>query len=145
MRSVLAKLGQRVRRHWRLLLVVAGLAGASVLAWPHLMAWNHWRAGQSALERYRDADALKHLEACLETWPTSAKAHLLAARATRRIGDLQAALKHLGEYERLQPDLASEATLERALVRAVGGELASVDDYLLTRAEKEPAFAPLIW
>ena len=38
-------------------------------------------AGRSALDHYRNDDAIVHLERCLAVWPDDPGAHLLAARA----------------------------------------------------------------
>lgn len=134
-----------LRRRWRLLVALAVALGcAAVVLGPHVFAWYHWRAGREALERYRAAEARRHLDACLRVWPASAKVHLLAARAARRAGDIEGADRHLRACERLGG--GPEAVLEGALLRAAGGGFTEATEaYLLGRAEREPDVAPLAW
>jgi tetratricopeptide (TPR) repeat protein len=134
-----------MRRSWLILLILALLGGALWLGGPHLWAWYHFRAAQSALERYHSEEALAHLKACLTVWPASAPTHLLACRAARRTGDFEEAKRHLQECRQLEGDLSNESTLEGALLDAAMGDLGKVEVYLEDWAEKHPAQAPLIW
>src|SRR5438876_298184 len=68
----------------RLLLVLLGLVVVGALA-TQAFAWYHLRAGRAALERYQTAEARRHLDACLRVWSGNETAHLLAARAARRV------------------------------------------------------------
>jgi tetratricopeptide (TPR) repeat protein len=155
MRRILCRLAHLVRRPWLVLAVLVLGGGLAVLAGPHLVAWYHWRAAQADLERYHSKAALRHLNACLEAWPKSARTHLLAARAARRIGAFDEseqtgafdeAERHLRECERLDPDTSAETDREWALLRATTGDLSEqVESFLLLQAEKKPDLAPLVW
>jgi tetratricopeptide (TPR) repeat protein len=147
--GLVAGLTRLARRRWRILVlacaVLGGAAALAALAGPHLRAWYHWRAALADMERCRNAEARDHLDACLAVWPRSAAARLLAARTARRAGDLEAAAEHLQQCEGLDQSAAAEVTLEWALLHVAGGDLSTeVEKHLLTRAEKEPARAPLI-
>lgn len=134
----------RLRRHpWRVLAVLAVLGVGAALAAPHLRAWYHLRAGRSALERCHDDEARHHLRACLEVWPTSTSAHLLASRAARRLGNFDEAERHLREYQRLKGGTPDEIAFEWALLRAANGDLEEVEQFLLERARGPRA--PLVW
>jgi tetratricopeptide (TPR) repeat protein len=134
-----------MRRFWLILIVVAVvLGGIYWLAGPHLWAWYHFNAGQSALERYHAEDALSHLEACLDVWPSSATAHLLACRAARQTGDFARAKQHLDECQRLEVDPSSASLLEFELLKVSGGKL-DLEGRLESLADTDPALAPLIW
>jgi tetratricopeptide (TPR) repeat protein len=123
------------------LLALIGLVGYGV-AW-HLWAYHHFRAAQRAIERHDLSRARAHLTLCLEVWPDSAQTHFLAARTARRDGDEEDAEHHLDECRRL--DWPQEAiTLERALLLAQRGELATVESYLLAGARAGADGDPLI-
>jgi tetratricopeptide (TPR) repeat protein len=128
-------------------LMVVGL-GAVVLAGlsPFLWAAYHWYAAQSALDRYRTAEARPHLHACLRIWPwsRSVRVHLLAARAARREGDFDEAAQRLHECQDTLHDTSPETVLEWAMLHASLGELDTVAEPLKTRLRQEPQFAPLI-
>jgi predicted Zn-dependent protease len=142
--------GSWLRRHRRLVLGLALLAGLALLGGPQAWALYHWERAQAELERYHGPAALEHLDACLRVWPwlrlwpSRAQAHLLASRAARLAGDYQSADRHLRAAERLLPEGSEEIALEWALLHASSGDLSeSVEDYLLKRAEKDPGVAPL--
>jgi predicted Zn-dependent protease len=122
-----------------LLLLAGGLGGRQV--W----AWYHYRAASAALERYRHDEARSHLDKCLEVWPTSVPIHLLAARAARRAQAYPEAEKLLNDCRRLALKAPDEVTLEWSLLRASMGNLAEVEEFLVSQADKNPAQAPLIW
>ena len=132
----LLRFRQGLRRRWRGLLLVL-LAGAGVIvAVPHLKAWHHYRAGQTALERYHAEEALAHFNSCLAVWPESGRVLLLAARAARQAGRLEEAVGYLQACQnRLGP--SEEVLLEWSLQQAAAGELASVEPYLRSRLQKD--------
>jgi tetratricopeptide (TPR) repeat protein len=141
----LAGLTARIRRPWRPLFVLALLLIGGGLVGPHLLAWYHWRAGQSLLERFHGAEARAHLAACLKAWPSSPRVHLLAARAARLDGAFDEAERQLHQCQELQKSPSDETVLEWALWRAAGGDLdAELEEYLQKRLDKDPAQAPLI-
>jgi tetratricopeptide (TPR) repeat protein len=130
---------------WLLLLVAASVSLGLWLAVPHLVACHHWRAAQAAMDRYHSAEALDHLHACLEAWPGSARAHLLACRSARRLGNLAEAKEHLYDCQRLEDKASPECELEVALLGAASGDLETVESYLETWLRDHPAEAPLAW
>ena len=141
-----AVLGMLLRRPRRVLIVLG--IGALVLAVssPFLWASYHWYAGQSALQRYRNAEARDHLNACLKIWPwsRSVRVHLLAARAARRKGDVPEAFQRLEEVQSFLGDQSEDALLEWAMVHAASGDLEKVEGYLRNRAGNDPQRLPLI-
>jgi tetratricopeptide (TPR) repeat protein len=143
MRVLLGKLLLLFRRPVVLLGVLAVLVALAV-AGPYLWGWYHWSAAQSALARYHTAKARQHLQRCQWLWPNSPAVHLLAARADRRAGELEAAQAHLQKCQRLQ-SISEEVVMEGALLHVVGGDLPEYEEYLQARMHKEPALAPLIW
>ena len=134
-------------RRPRQLLIVLGtcalvLAGAS----PFLWASYHWYAGQAALQRYHNAEARHHLNACLKVWPWSRSVHmhLLAARAARRDGDLEEAIQRLQQMQSTLGDQSPETLLEWAMLHAAGGDLDKVEEYLQDQARQNPQHVLLI-
>lgn len=140
MRRLLAGLSRRPWLWSGVLFVLVAVGGA-----PQAYAWYHLRAGRSALDHYRPADARRHLDACLRVWPNSSTAHLLAARAARRTGAYDEAQRHLDACSKADGKKSGDVVLEWALLGAAQGDLAEVEEFLQTRARKDPAAAPLIW
>ncbi len=132
-----------LRRPWRLLVVLLALGGLALAA-PHLWAWHQLRAARAELARYHVAAGRGHLDRCLRVWPKSASAHLLASRAARQAGDLEAADRHLRECQRLSGGPTDDITREWALLRAAAGYPDDVEEYLHGRAEVVPEEGPLI-
>jgi tetratricopeptide (TPR) repeat protein len=128
----------------RLLGVVFLLLLGGVLA-TQGYAWYQQRAGRTALEGYKTAEARRHLDACLRLWPNNETAHLLSARAARRAGDYEAARSHLEACQKTEGKQSPDVVLEWALLKAVQGNLLEVEEFLVERARKDPAIAPLIW
>jgi tetratricopeptide (TPR) repeat protein len=131
----------------RRLLIVLGtcalvLAGAS----PFLWAGYHWYAGRAALQRYHNAEALRHLDACLQVWPWSRSVgvHLLAARAARRAGDFPGAFERLQQVQSTLGDQSPETLLEWSLLHAAGGDFEDVEGYLLDQLSQDSPHLLLI-
>lgn len=123
------------------LLAVVGLVGYAVYG--HLWAEYHYREAERALERRDFEQALSHLALCLEVRPRSGQAHFLAARAARRAGSYDEAVRHLAECKKL--GWVPEAiALERALLEAQQGDPAPVEVYLLSCVHKDHPDAVLI-
>src|SRR6516225_11370484 len=62
----------RIFKSRRLLAAVAllgSLAGAGVLVYPHVRAWHHLSAARSALKKFHNLEAIRHLQICLKIWP----------------------------------------------------------------------------
>jgi tetratricopeptide (TPR) repeat protein len=110
------------------LLALIGLAGM-VAHW-FVAVELHYRDALHAIERRDFEQARVHLAAYLEVWKTSAETHFLAARTARRAGAYDDAERHLNECQKL--GWVDEAIdLERQLLRAQRGDLASVEGGLL--------------
>ena len=118
----------RVRVVLGVAIVILGVAGYVI--GPHLWASYHLWAGTRDLDRHRSHAAYAHLDRVLRVWPESADAQRLAARAARRDGDLDAALRHLVECQRLEKRPTEETLLEWAMFRATCGNLAEVQTFL---------------
>src|SRR5262249_23287865 len=89
----------------------------TVLAWPHLRAWYHFRAARRELEHYHNPQAIRHLQACLEQWPEDTDAIILAARAARRARRYAEAERLLEKYQRSR-GLDSAGSFEQLLLSA---------------------------
>jgi tetratricopeptide (TPR) repeat protein len=136
----------RIARRWRTLLALAIVSALAVPAAYYLWGWWHWAQARSALERYHNDAAQQHLRVCLQVWPDNLPIQLLLARATRRQGEFAAADEYLRACEQHAPPVPDDVVLERALLRASAGDLPEqVEEYLLTRADRDPTVAPLIW
>jgi tetratricopeptide (TPR) repeat protein len=94
----------------------------------NLWAWYHFRSGRSCLEKYHDAEGLEHLRQCLKVWHHDPEALLLAARASRRVGDFADAEKFQEQYEQAAGE-NDNLTLEGVLLRAERGEVDAVRDF----------------
>ncbi len=120
--------------NWRrVVLVLLGLGILTLVVWQiraHTVAWTDLKQGRAALQRGDPAEARRHLEQCLETWPRNAEAHFLAARSARQLGDLNAAQRHLKSAEQFGHP-KTEIDLEQALIQAQSGQLAEVEGDLL--------------
>jgi Flp pilus assembly protein TadD len=60
------------------------MAGATVLAYPHLRVWSHLRSARHESERCHNAQVIRHLRICREIWRRDPEILLLSARAARR-------------------------------------------------------------
>jgi tetratricopeptide (TPR) repeat protein len=133
------------RRPRRLLAIGALLALiVVVLGVPGMYLWAeyHYRAAEEALDRCEPAEARRHLDLCLSVWPQSVPTRLLAARAARQTGDLEAAAIHLTACEKA--GRTPETTLERALIQAQRGEVDPVAEYCNAQITRGHPAAPLI-
>jgi tetratricopeptide (TPR) repeat protein len=127
---------------------LVGLLGLlAVSAWllgPCLIAWRHFQAGQTALERYHAEEALDHFDRYLSIHPSDARGHLLASRAARRAGRLDVAESHLRQCKRLSAEKNEELDLEWALLLVTLGDLDENESYLLSRAQRNPQESLLV-
>jgi tetratricopeptide (TPR) repeat protein len=101
------------------------LTGAGWLAGRYVWGATEQRAAEHALKQYDFAEALEHLEYCLNVWPNNATLRLQAARAARRGGLLARAEEHLALCE--VKGVTPESALERSLLLAQRGELQEVE------------------
>jgi tetratricopeptide (TPR) repeat protein len=134
-----------LKRPYRLAFVVLAAVAACYLAiqgW----AWYHFHAGDIALAQFRSEAARVHLQQSLRVWPRSPIVHLMAARAERRCGDVDAAQQHLDQCRKYaNADVTDAASFEWALLLAAAGELDTVEQSLQSRLLSRPGDAPLIW
>lgn len=138
------------RRPWirlsrgRVLLVLS-LLGAAGLAAPQAWAWYHVRAARAALDRYHPEEARASLSAALTVWPERTPVRLLASRAARQAGDLEAADADLRAGQRLAGGASEDVAFEWALLQAAAGNVGEVDEYLQRWVRRDPPRAPLVW
>lgn len=113
-----------------LVVLAALLGGAGYRGGWYLWARSDYRAAREAVDRHAWREARQHLEASLRSRPDNPDAHLLAARAARRLELLDEAEEHLGACERLQGGETQGTRVERALLRVHRGDLAGAEDFL---------------
>src|SRR5262245_32482477 len=104
-RRAVAWLGSLFRRPWHSLAVLTLLGIISLglaLVGRQVWAGYHYRSAGQALERYRLAEAQAHLEQCLRVWPSRFEVRLRAAQTSRRLGDLEAADRHLARCQEIR-------------------------------------------
>lgn len=124
---MLARLGKVVRQHpWTTLAVLALLALAATAAGGYVYALGRWRAAEAALREGRPEDARGPLDVCLLVWPRSPRVHLLAARAARLVGEMDAAEAHLDQCLKLEGGASDDVKLEFLLMRVQLGEVDEV-------------------
>jgi predicted Zn-dependent protease len=133
---------------WRrrlLALALLGMIGAS--AYPtvrYLRAEHHLRRAAQALEAGSLDEAGMHLAECLEVWPDSGRAHLLAAQAARRSDLYEEAAEHL-EASRKALGPCREIELERALLDFQRGRMSPfLEAYLHDTLRHDPPEGELI-
>jgi tetratricopeptide (TPR) repeat protein len=96
---------------------VGVVAAAGVWAWPHLQACYHFRAAATELQRFHNAQAIRHLQVCLRVWPHDPDVMLLAARSARRARHYDEADRLLQMYQQAR-GLDDAGTLEQLLLTA---------------------------
>lgn len=131
----------RLNRRAFLLAILFVLGTAAAMS-PWLWAWHQFRQGQAELEQSHPEEARRHFNSCLRFWPHYVPAHLLAARAARRLEDYEEAEEHLRQAQDQQRQPSDEVVLEWALHRATLGDLKRMESYLLplTQDDSEEAF-----
>jgi Flp pilus assembly protein TadD len=126
-----------MRGHFRrwLLLAALLLIPAGYLSW-HGVCWLRFRRDRAeaeiALAQCDFARARGLLAECLRLWPHDPATRLLAARAARRDGDVDAAEKQLDAYRLATRGGGAEKTLEWAMIQAQRGRVREVVDYLIS-------------
>ncbi len=129
------------RRGLVLAAALALLGFGAAQAW----AWQQLRTARAALAAYRPDDARAALARCARVWGGHPDVHLLASRAARQAGDLEAADAELRECMRLQGGATDDTAFEWALTQAAAGNVREVEGYLQKRADDAPPAAPLVW
>jgi tetratricopeptide (TPR) repeat protein len=124
------------KRNRELLAAVAFSGLAAWLLFTFALPRYHWYAAQRALEQFQADAARPHLAACLTAWPQSGEVHLLAARAERLGGEMEATQTQLQECGRLKVP-AETVALEWAMLRAQNGDLDSAEEYLRYNVEHD--------
>jgi len=109
--------------------------GLAVWSAVQLKAKSQFRAAQAALDQGLFVDARTHVRQCLQTWPTDADVHFLAARIERRLNDFKAAEDHLKAYKRVR-GITDEFQTEWILLRAQAGEWPQLERSLWNCVEK---------
>src|SRR5205085_2147555 len=116
------------------------------LAAPHGWAWYQLRTAEAALANYHPGEARGSLASCERVWGARVSVHLLASRAARQDGDLEAAVAELRAAQRLAGSATEETAFEWALIRAWSGQVREVEEYLQKRVDQSPGEAgPLVW
>lgn len=134
-------------RRWQLrfvlglLLLIIGFGAFAV----ELQVWAEYQFRRAKIEsdRLQFVRARHHIENCLKIWPRSFRVNFLAARLSRRLGDLDRAEKYL----QICQDIIGhhdEVFLERLMIRAQSGDLDDVQLALRDFVEKRHPDSPLI-
>jgi predicted Zn-dependent protease len=121
-----------------LALAAAGLTLAGAQAW----AWYHFRAARTALERYHNPEAVRHLRDCLRVWPEDTDVLLLTARAARRARAYPEAERCLAKYQQAR-GLDEAGSFEQLLLSAEC-DVDQVADVCRRHVEQDHPGAPLI-
>jgi len=137
------KLLSRSRIRWSLFAIAALLV--LFITIPQVWAWYHLRAAQVELAKYNPEEARKQLALCADVWGWRPSVRLLASRAARQAGELDAARQELRECQRLAGGVTDETVFEWALLQAASGDVREVEDYIQKRANSSPEMAPLAW
>lgn len=110
----------------------------------YCFAVQQWRSAQDALRNDRPDLAWDRLHLCQRVWFRSPEVHLLAARAARLVGDLDAAERHLNRCLEIQGGASERVQLEFLLLRVQTGEVDELAPVLVDTAQKGHPEAPLI-
>jgi predicted Zn-dependent protease len=125
--------------------VLLGLIGlGGMLTGRFIWGWYQLEKAQRAIDQRDFAQALTHLERCLEVRNGSAETHFLAARTARRAGNLDLAEAHLKTSRQLG-EIPERINLERTLLRVQQGELSpATQEKLRALVEQEHPDSSLI-
>lgn len=116
-------IGRHSLRRWTVgLLVALGVGAAGWWGYRQLVLHRHWRAAEAALERHDCWQAYEQLQPCLDAWGDDLEVLLVAARAARLAGALDAAEAHVAHCERLAPT-EDAVRFERMLLQVQQGDL----------------------
>jgi tetratricopeptide (TPR) repeat protein len=87
------------------------------VVYPQISAAQHWKQAQKALENNDLAKAKRHLESCIQGWPTDGEVHFLMARTCRRLSQFDRARDHL-QLAAKQHWVIQQIKLENLLIKA---------------------------
>lgn len=136
-------IGHFFRRRWVVAgLVLAALAGMGAAGWSHWTTTQLLRHGEGALAAREYAKARDLLGQYLEARPGDARAHLLAARAARRLREYYEARDHLRRCREEGGDTEA-IEIEDALIDVQRGDDGPVE-WLRARGEKDDELALVI-
>jgi tetratricopeptide (TPR) repeat protein len=127
----------KLARRPRFLLALALILGSTVLAGFWLWSNYHLRQARLKLQQYHCEEARDHLSAYLQLWPHDVGAHLMAARAARRLEDFGEAEQQLLLAQGQRRKVPDEVLLEWALQRATEGNLEQAESYLLPLIQED--------
>jgi tetratricopeptide (TPR) repeat protein len=130
------------RKKLLLFLTVLIVIGSAVAVYGY--AVHQWHAAQTALKEDRPAEARKWLGLCLFVWPRSLDVQLLAARAARLTGDVDAAESHLNRCLKLHNGATEAVQLEFLLLRVQTGDVDEIARSLLDAVENGHPESPII-
>jgi tetratricopeptide (TPR) repeat protein len=114
------RFASRLFRHpnlWVAFMLLGLLAAGIAAVHPQVRAWHHLRAARSELQRWHNAQAIRHLKICMYVWPNDPEVLLLAARSTRRARSYAEAERLLEMYQHAR-GLDDACTLEQLLLTA---------------------------
>src|SRR5688572_18944570 len=115
--------GRHSQRRWALALLFAiGVAAAGWWGYGQYVLHRHWQAAEAALERHDCWQAYEELQPCLRAWGHRLEVLLVAARAARLAGELDAAEAHVADAERAAPT-DPDVKFERMLLQVQQGDL----------------------
>jgi predicted Zn-dependent protease len=100
-------------------------------------------AAKDCIEKHDLAEARSHLKCCLEIRPNHAAAQLLAARVSRRLGDIEDSERRLRMHE-AQFGPSEVLTLERTLLRTQRDGPSSEDDRYLRAQLEQGLVEPIV-
>jgi tetratricopeptide (TPR) repeat protein len=125
-----------VRRHpFRAAFVFLVVVAAVVVGlWRY--AVHQWQVAQTELNDGQYQQARERLNFCLTAWPRSPEVRVLAARAARLTGDLDAAEAHLNRCLKMQGGATDVVQIEFLLIRVQSGEVDDVARPLFDAVEK---------
>ena len=114
------------------------LVACGWLAGRFVVAAYHWHSAELLVQERRFEDANRHLEACLQAWPSCPEIQILAARVARLRKEPEEALRRLEIAQELAGN-SERIVLEKYLLSADRGELDHVRNKLLAFLNKDDA------
>jgi predicted Zn-dependent protease len=123
------------RRLAVIILLLAIIGATAALAGTHGHAYWHYRSGCADLVRHHNAEALRHFQAALRTWPHDSDLLLFAARASWRPQEFEQATNYLKEYQQIA-GAGDDFVRESFLIAAAQGDNERAEQICRDRFEK---------